>query len=310
MGKVNETGKGLNIMVTGGSGFLGSHIADALTDAGHKVTIFDIKESPYLREGQDMVVGDILDQDDLVRRMKGMDIVFHLAALADLDTAHNSPHETMKINVLGTTNVLEAARANNVNRVVFASTIYVNSRTGSFYRVSKHSCELLFEGYNERYDLDYTILRFGTLYGPRANENNSVFRYLKEALETGKIEFKGTGKEVREYIHVRDAARVCTKILGEDFNGKTLILTGHHRMRLEEFLNMVKEILDNRNRKIDVTTNPKESEAHYVQTPYSYIPRVGEKIVTNTYCDFGQSLVEILDEIGTKKSCDEIEIEI
>ena len=128
--------KSLNIMVTGGSGFLGSHIADALTSFGHKVTIFDIKESPYLKEGQNMVVSDILDGDELTRRMKGMDIVFHLAALADLDMAQDKPHETMKINVLGTTNVLEAARLNEVDRVMFASTIYVNSRTGSFYRVS------------------------------------------------------------------------------------------------------------------------------------------------------------------------------
>ncbi|MGB2650715.1 MAG: hypothetical protein WBD00_00730, partial [Candidatus Omnitrophota bacterium] len=95
-----------------------------------------------------------------------------------------------------------------------------------------------------------------------------------------------------------------------DFKGKTLILTGHHRMRLEEFLDMVKEILDNKNRKIEINFNAKKSEAHYVQTPYSYIPRVGEKIVTSTYCDFGQSLVEILDEIGTKRSHNEIEVEI
>ena len=300
----------LNILITGGSGFLGSHIADALTDAGHGVTIFDIKESPHLRAGQNRVLGDILDGEEITRRMKGMDVVFHLAALADLDAAHDKPRETMKINVLGTANVLEAARANNVDRVVFASTIYVNSRTGSFYRVSKHSCELLLEGYHERYGLDYTILRFGTLYGLRANENNSVFRYLKEALDTGKIEYKGTGEEVREYIHVRDAARICAKVLDGDFRGKTLILTGHHRMRLEELLNMVKEILDNRDRKIEITCNPKESKSHYVQTPYSYIPRVGEKIITNMYCDLGQSLIEILDEIGSKRSHKEIEIKI
>ncbi|MFA5370131.1 MAG: NAD(P)-dependent oxidoreductase, partial [Candidatus Omnitrophota bacterium] len=203
----------LNILVTGGSGFLGSHISDALTKAGHHVVIFDKKKSAFTKPGQRMVVGDILDAEPLFRAMKNMDAVFHLAALADVDEACDRALDTMKINILGTTNVLEAARRNKVKRVIFASTIYVYSRTGSFYRVSKHACELLLEAYNERYGLNYTILRFGTLYGTRANSSNSVFRYLQEAFKTGKIEFKGTGQEIREYVHVVDAANICAKIL-------------------------------------------------------------------------------------------------
>lgn len=289
----------LNIMVTGGSGFLGSHIADALTDAGHKVTIYDIEPSKHIKKGQKMVVGDVLDQDNLVRNMEGIDMVFHMAAISDIDIAHNQPQDTMKINVLGTNNVLEAARENDVKRVVFASTIYVYSKTGSFYRVSKHACELLLEAYNERYGIASTILRFGTLYGTRANESNSVFRYLKEAFVSGQIQFKGTGDEVREYIHVQDAAKICTEILKDDFAGKTLILTGHHRMKLSELLDMINEILGN---KIKINYEPKNSESHYVQTPYSYIPNIGKKIVMNTYCDLGQSLVEILNEIDSRRT--------
>ena len=296
MVKKKNAAKPLKIMITGGSGFLGSHIADALTDAGCDVLIFDLKTSKYLKKNQKMHTGDILDANGLNRAMKDVDIVFHLAALADVDVAHNKPFEAMRINVLGTTNVLEAARINRVNRVIFASTIYVYSRTGSFYRVSKHSCELLLEAYHERYGLDYTILRFGTLYGTRANESNSIFRYLKEALLTGKIRFKGTGKEVREYIHVLDAAQICVKILDDQYKGQTLILTGHNRMKFVDVLDMINEILNN---KIKITIEPKQSMSHYMQTPYSYLPRIGKKIITNTYCDLGQSLVEILDEINS-----------
>jgi UDP-glucose 4-epimerase len=289
----------MNILVTGGAGFLGSHIADALTDAGHDVLILDIKQSPYLKSGQEMIVADILDSEALNNAMKGIDVVFHLAGLADLDVAYNNPYDAIKVNVLGTTNVLESARFNNVKRVVFASTIYVYSQTGSFYRVSKHSCELLLEAYHERYGLDYTILRYGTLYGTRADEHNSVYKYLKDALSTGKIVFYGTGDEVREYIHVSDAAEICVKVLEEGFKGQTLILTGHHRIKLSELLDVINEILGG---KIKVTYNPNKSKAHYVQTPYSYISRVGKKIVSNTYSDLGQSLVEILDEIDSERS--------
>jgi UDP-glucose 4-epimerase len=289
----------MNILVTGGAGFLGSHIADALTDAGHNVVILDIKQSPYLKPGQEMMVADILDSEALNSAMKGIDVVFHLAGLADLDVAYNNPYDTIKINVLGTTKVLESARLNNVKRVVFASTIYVYSQTGSFYRVSKHSCELLLEAYHERFGLNYTILRFGTLYGTRADEHNSIYKCLKEALTTREIVFYGTGDEVREYIHVSDAAGICVKVLEEEFKGQTLILTGHHRMRLSELLDMINEILGG---KIKITYNPDESRSHYIQTPYSYIPKVGKKIISDVYCDLGQSLVEILDEINSKKS--------
>lgn len=293
--------KSLNILVTGGSGFLGSHIADALTDAGHYVTILDIKNSPYLKQGQKIIIDDILDSEEMRNAMKGIDVVFHLAALADIDIAHNNPLDTMKINVLGTTNILESAKQEGVKRVVFASTIYVHSRTGSFYRVSKHACELLLDAYHERYGLNYTVLRFGTLYGTRANKTNSVYRLLHEALVSGKIDFYGSGNEVREYIHVLDAAKICVEILNDRFSGQTLTITGHNRIKLSELLDIINEILGN---KIKIIYHNKESKSHYVQTPYSYIPRVGKKFISNLYSDLGQSLVEILDEIDSKNSHD------
>jgi len=301
----NNRKSGLNILVTGGGGFLGSHVADSLTESGHNVTVLDIMQSPYLKKDQKMVIVDILDKKALDAALKEIDIVFHFAALADMDVAHENPCKTMEINIIGTTNVLEAAKHNKVKRVVFASTIYVYSRTGSFYRVSKQSCELLVEAYKERYGLDYTILRFGTLYGTRSNEANSVYGFLKKALTTGEISFSGTGNEVREYIHVVDAAKICVHILDKKFISEILILTGHHRMKVPELLDMIREIFNN---KIKILYAPQNSGSHYTQTPYSYLPRTGKKIVTNTYCDLGQSLVEILDEIDIKESVEIINI--
>lgn len=298
--------KPFNILITGGSGFIGSHVADAFSEEGHNVTILDIKESSYIQPNQGFIRADILDLSSLRKAMKGIDLVFHFAALADIDVAENKAYDTLNINIMGTVNVLEAAREAGVDKIVFASSIYVCSRSGSFYKASKHAGELIVEEYGKRYGMKYNILRFGTLYGTRSDQHNSVYRFLKSALEKNKISLKSEGKEVREYIHVVDAARICLKIAEEGLDNETLILTGHHRMRVSELLDMINEVMNN---SIDIEYKSKEAEAtgsHYKETPYSYIPRAGKKIITNTYCDLGQSLVEILHEIDKQKASEEV----
>ncbi|MCK4996563.1 MAG: NAD(P)-dependent oxidoreductase, partial [Thermoplasmatales archaeon] len=176
----------MKAIVFGGSGFLGSHIADTLTNKGHDVTIFDLQPSKYLKDKQKMVVGDILDQKAVEKAVKGCEVVYHFAALADIETAHLKPLETVEYNILGTTTILEACRKNKVKRFVFASTIYVYSDAGSFYRSSKQACELIIENYNEVFNLPYTILRYGSLYGPRADDKNWIHKILNQATKDGK----------------------------------------------------------------------------------------------------------------------------
>ena len=146
------------------------------------------------------------------------------------------------------------------------------------------------------------------MYGTRSDENNSVYRFLKSAIEDRKISIKSDGREVREYINVLDAARICLKIVEEEIVDETLIVTGHHRMRVSELLDMINEIM---NFSIEIRSNVENSDvsgSHYNETPYSYIPSVGKKIITDTYCDLGQSLIEILNEIDVNKSIEEIHI--
>ncbi len=282
------------ILVTGGSGFLGSHIADALSSAGHEVVIFDIKPSSYIRPDQEMIVGDLMDKASVEKACTNIDYVYHLGAIADIDVCQDLPYETMQINVLGTINLLNACVANHVKRIMFSSSIYVHSRSGSFYRISKHACEQIIEEYSLKFNLEYTILRFGTLYGTRSDEHNSVYRYLKSALKDKQMIFNGKGDEVREYIHVQDSAQICVKILEDEFVGQNLILTGHHRMKVTELLEMIKEILG---AEVKLLHDENKNISHYSQTPFSYMPKTGKKIIMNQYCDLGQSLVEILGEI-------------
>ena len=227
------------VVVVGGSGFIGSHVADCLSDNGYQVTIFDHIHSPWLREGQDMVIGDILDTEALEQTIKGAKFVYNFAALADLNQALNNPVKTVKINILGNLNVLEACRIHNVERFIYASTVYVHSREGSFYRCSKQSSEYYVEEYQKVYNLDYTILRYGSLYGPRADNTNGMYRIISSALKTGKVQYEGNIESMREYIHVDDASRASVLILDESFKNESIILTGQEPMRVGDLLKII-----------------------------------------------------------------------
>lgn len=289
----------MKILVTGGSGFLGSHIVDALTDSGYEVVIFDQQPSPYLRENQEMVIGDISNLDEVCAAAQGCTRMYHLAAVADLDAAKNTPVDTVRVNILGTANALEAARQSNMDRFLFASTVYVYSNHGSFYRTTKRACELLIEDYWERYSLPFTILRYGSLFGPRADSNNWVNQMLTQALNEGKISYPGTGNEVREYIHVHDAAVASVQVQDPSFENENISVMGHVRMTTREMMEMVKEILGN---DIDIECAGTSYEGHYVLTPYNFTPKMGKKLIRETYVDLGSGLLECLQEIHSNNS--------
>ncbi len=287
----------MKAIVFGGSGFLGSHVADALTGGGYATTIFDIKVSPDLRKGQEMLVGNILDKQAVGKAVQGCDVVYNFAGVADIQVAHTRPVETVENNVLGNTIVLEACRQSGVKRFVFASTVYVYSDAGSFYRSSKQACELIIENYNEVFDLPYTILRYGSLYGPGADETNWVYAVLKQAVTEGKITRHGDGEEIREYIHVEDAARHSVTILGDEFKNQSVIITGHQPIKVKDVMIMIREILGN---KIELEFLPADSSLHYEMTPYTFNPKIARRFVSNSYLDLGQGLLQCLEQMHKK----------
>jgi UDP-glucose 4-epimerase len=282
-------------VVVGGSGFVGSHVADCLSDNGYQVVIFDNVKSPWLRKDQDMVINDILNGEKLKEVIKNSEVVYNFAALADLNQTVDQPIKTAEINILGNLNVLEACRINKVQRFVYASTVYVYSREGGFYRCSKQSSEHYVEEYEKTYGLDYTILRYGSLYGPRANNTNGLFRIVDSALKNGKIQYKGDIESMREYIHVEDAAHASVSILDRAFKNQSIILTGQESMRVFDMLKMLAEILNLSEDSVEFTEERYNS--HYIRTPYAYQPKLGRKYIPSTHVDLGQGLLQIIDEI-------------
>jgi UDP-glucose 4-epimerase len=280
--------------VIGGAGFLGSHVCDQLSDAGYAVTILDRVASPWLRTGQVMMVGDLLDEAALDAAIVGSEAVYNFAAIADLDEALSRPIDTVRINVLGNVQVLEACRRHRVKRFVYASTIYVHSRDGGFYRCSKHAAEDYVDEYQRTYGLDYTVLRYGSLYGPRSNNHNGLWRVVKRALETGRVSYEGSPEAMREYIHVEDAARASVAALGEEFRNQHVVLTGQEAIRVMDMLKMLAEIMGMPQAVEFVET---DYLGHYIRTPYAYQTKLGRKYVPPMHVDLGQGLLQLIGEI-------------
>lgn len=286
-----------NILVTGGSGFLGSHIADALTERGHAVAIFDRAPSPWLQEGQEMITGDINDTEALRRAVAGRDHVYHLAALADLNAAKNRPVDTARVNVLGTVNLLDCCQEAGVRRFIFGSTVYVYSREGGFYRCSKQACENYVEEFQNRYGLDYTILRYGSLYGPRTDMANGVYRLLYRFMHDDELAYPGASSDKREYIHVLDAARLSAQVIEEGrYANRHLVLTGNDHLSIADLFKMFSEILG-RQVPVDFLGDHQNTSGHYSITPYAFTPKLGRKLVSNEYVDMGQGIIQLVEEI-------------
>ncbi|MBT4764910.1 NAD(P)-dependent oxidoreductase [bacterium] len=283
-------------VVVGGSGFIGSHVADYLSDAGYQVTIYDKTKSLWLRNDQNIVYGDVQDSNKLNETIANAEVVYNFAALADLNQALKQPIKTINVNILGNLNVLEACRIHKVKRFIYASTVYVHSREGGFYRCSKQASEAYIEEYQKIYGLDYTILRYGSLYGPRADETNGLYRVVQSALKNGFVSYKGDVDAMREYIHVEDAARASVNALNDEFINESVVLTGQEPMKVIDMLKILSEILGFSPKTVKFSED--KYAGHYVRTPYAYQPKLGKKYIPPIHVDLGQGLLQVIDDIS------------
>ncbi len=207
------------VLVTGGSGFIGSHVVDALMSAGREPVIYDLAPSPWHPDCE-TVVGDLNDTARLTAALNSCEAVAHLAAAADVDQVRQDPLGADRINVRGTASLLEAARRAEVGRVIYASTIWVYSDTdlpvvnedtplrhpGHLYTATKLAGELYCRSYAELYGLEYTILRFGIPYGPRARPAAVVPAMVGRALAGEPLTIAGDGLQTRRFVYVEDLA--------------------------------------------------------------------------------------------------------
>jgi UDP-glucose 4-epimerase len=244
------------VLVTGGSGFIGSHVVDRLAAAGYRPRILDTQISPWHDPEQvQTVIGDIRRTEDIARALRGCDAICHLAAAADVGEVQAHPAWATELNAMGTLNVLEAARQVGVTRVVYASTVWVYSDVDDdkvdeetllappahLYTAGKLSGELYCRSYAELYGLKPTILRFGIPYGPRARPAAVIPSFVDRALRGEALTIAGTGAQERSFVYVEDLAEGVVRALAPHAAGRTYNLGGRETTTVRELAEIVRE---------------------------------------------------------------------
>lgn len=282
------------VLVFGGFGFLGYYLVKELLQRNYEVSVADININEELSSLVTYFECDISSSQEvnLVFSKSNFDIVYNLAGFANLDRAVENPLETIKLNVIGNINIIEACLAHKVDRFVYASSAYAVSNKGSFYGISKLASEKIIEEYNKKNNLSFVILRYGSVYSEKEYDNNYIYNLVKGAVINGRIDHKGDGREIREYIHAADAAKLSVDVIESDvYKNIHVILTGTERMKRIELFNMIKEILNN---KVEVNCNDIGYNNHYKFTPYSFEASVSRKLVANPHIDMGQGILECI----------------
>ena len=286
----------MRCLVTGGNGFLGSHLVDELLKKGHEVIIFDKKVNKWRTDiSKKIVKGDITAVNVLEKVFKNIDVVYHFAALSDLNQAMSRPHDTVNFNILGTVNVLELSKKHKVKRVIFSSSIYVNSEQGGFYRSSKRAAEDYIEEYSRIYGLKFTILRFGSLYGERSDLNNGVRKIISSGMNSKYIKYFGDPRSVRKYIYVRDAAKACVEVIKKKYENKHLIINGRNTVTIKKLLHLVNKMYGSKKK---IKFYNKKSLGHYIKNPFTYRFKKGFNYITKNQIKFEKGLKKVFLEIN------------
>ncbi|MFB7380526.1 NAD-dependent epimerase/dehydratase family protein [Kitasatospora purpeofusca] len=256
----------MRIAVTGGCGFIGSHVVDRLLAAGHEVLAVDSTDK-YLNPDADHARIDILDLPALTSALDGCEVVFHLAAQADVERVAADPVGAVRANIDGTEAVLEASRRNDLSRTVLASTVWVYGaalgeagmedeeqeldehvpieldHSGHLYVATKLAAEMLVHSYRQLYGRHFTILRYGIPYGPRMRDELVVARFVQAALDGRPITIAGDGRQSRNFVYVEDLADAHVRALSPAAEDQTFALEGSTAVSVRDIADTVDRLL-------------------------------------------------------------------
>ena len=298
-----------SILIFGGSGFIGFSLVKNLQEQGYaSIYIGDIKPPKEpLPKGVFYIQCDITDENSVASLFQesSPQVVYNLAGFANLDTAIRFPRTTMELNVLGNINVLDECVKSGVELFVYASSAYAMNDKGSFYGISKLTSEKIVEEYHKQHHLNYSILRYGSIYAAVDFDNNYLFQLVKSAIETETIIHKGDGEELREYVHVKDVSELSVRVMeNKYFWNSSLMLTGNERMKRKDLFEMIREIIGNN--KLEIQYLDEGYSNHYKYTPYSFQGTSAKKITANPHYDMGQGILECVQKVMETREFDSL----
>lgn len=243
----------MQTLVTGGSGFIGSNVVDKLVENGHHVRVFD-RVKP-LRDDVEWFSGDLLNQKDVLDACKDIEVIFHLAAIADVNVALSDFEVCLMVNEMGTMNFLKSATAEEVDRIILASTSWVYGRNKGvvneetpipfpehIYTKTKIGQEQLLYSWHQHYGLPYTILRYDIPYGPRMRTNMAISIFVRRAMRGEPITIFGEGKQGRCWIYVEDLAEGNVAAMAEKGKNEIINLAGPEFVTMNQIAEALKEI--------------------------------------------------------------------
>ena len=254
------------IGVTGGSGFVGSHVVDALLRAGREVRVLDPKEPR--RNDVEWAEVDMLDQEAVTDALKGVGPVFHLAAMADVNDIVADPAESVALNVLGVARILEAARRVDAGRVILSSTVWVYAATHGdevdettpfdlvtdrhLYVSQKIAAEMLCRDYQTLFGRPYTVLRYGIPFGPRMRSDLVVAAFLLRVMRGEPLRIDGDGSQERRFVYVEDLAAAHVLALSKAAENRTFNLESNETISIRQLAETVRDLVGD----VEVTFGP------------------------------------------------------
>lgn len=279
----------MRVVITGGAGFIGGHVAEKLAQQGHEVTIFDKLAPRYpLHAGEgriEFVQGDVTDKATMSIVFTGKDVVYHLAAMSNTMHCVQFPDRAVEVNCLGTVSVLEVAQKVGVKRVVVAGSTLVSGlmpedqdrmidaeKSYHLYVTTKLFQEMVARDFYEMYGLPYTVLRYGICYGPRMTHGVVTDIFVKKALSGEPLTVDNGGLQWRQYMYVEDLADAHVAVLDPKAENKTYNVAGNEKVRIIDIARAVQKAVPG----TEITITPPRS--HDIKVNFMLCDKIKEDL--------------------------------